>query len=97
MVPAVAEAATAFLDTRIAPSTRRSYTQTMTRLITGHGTAPVTALDGETLRELLTTSWDGDGFRPTRQPGCSAHGDRRPHTQHRLGSPPRDARLRQIP
>ena len=24
-----------------------------------HGTAPVTALDGETLRELLTSSWDG--------------------------------------
>ena len=31
----------------------------MTRLIAGHGTARVTALDGETLRELLTTSWDG--------------------------------------
>jgi hypothetical protein len=54
----VAEAAAAFLDTCTAPSTRRSYTQTMTRLIAGHGTAPVTALDGETLRELLTTSWD---------------------------------------
>jgi site-specific recombinase XerC len=59
VVPTVAEAAAAFLDTCTAPSTRRSYTQTMTRLIAGHGTAPVTALDGETLRELLTTSWDG--------------------------------------
>ena len=59
VVPTVAEAATAFLDTCTAPSTRRSYTQTMTRLIAGHGTAPVTALDGETLRELLTTSWSG--------------------------------------
>ena len=59
VVPTVAEAAVAFLDTCTAPGTRRSYTQTMTRLITGHGTAPVTALDGETLRELLTTSWDG--------------------------------------
>ena len=59
VVPTVAEAAAAFLDTCTAPGTRRSYTQTMTRLITGHGTAPVTALDGETLRELLTTSWSG--------------------------------------
>ena len=59
VVPTVTEAAAAFLDTCTAPSTRRSYTQTMTRLTTGHGTAPVTALDGETLRELLTTSWSG--------------------------------------
>ena len=59
VVPTVAEAAAAFLDTCTAPGTRRSYTQTMTRLITGHGTAPVTALDGETLRELLTISWSG--------------------------------------
>ncbi len=50
VVPTVAEAAAAFLDTCTAPSIRRSYTQTMTRLTTGHGTAPVTALDGETLR-----------------------------------------------
>jgi hypothetical protein len=39
VVPTVAEAAAAFLDTYTAPSTRRSYTQTMTRLTTGHGTA----------------------------------------------------------
>jgi hypothetical protein len=37
VVPAVAEAATVFLDTCIAPSTRRSYTQTTTRLITATG------------------------------------------------------------
>jgi hypothetical protein len=63
VVPTVAEAAAAFLDTCTAPSTRRSYTQTMTRLIAGHGTAPVTALDGETLRELLTTSWHDAGLQ----------------------------------
>jgi hypothetical protein len=31
----------------------------MTRLTATHGIAPVAALDGETLRELLTTSWHG--------------------------------------
>jgi hypothetical protein len=52
----------------------------MTRLITDHGTAPVTAPYGETLRELLTTSWDGaDDVEPA--PG-------HPRLLHRLRCPP---------
>ena len=77
VVPTVAEAAAAFLDTCTAPGTRRSYTQTMTRLITGHGTAPVTALDGETLRELLTTSWDGAALILAVPINLHDHGDTR--------------------
>jgi site-specific recombinase XerD len=59
VVPTVAEAAAAFLDTCAAASTRRSYTQTMTRLTAAHGPEPVTALDAEALQKLLTAAWDG--------------------------------------
>jgi len=57
--PTVAEAAATFLDTCTASSTRRSYAQTMTRLTAAHSTALVTTLNTETLRELLTATWDG--------------------------------------
>jgi hypothetical protein len=44
----------------------------MTRLTATHGITPVAALDGETLRELLTTSWHGAApamaARTLRQP-----------------------------
>lgn len=58
VVPAVAEAAAAFLATCTAASTRRSYAQTMNRLTAAHGTAPVTALDAAALEDLLAAHWD---------------------------------------
>ena len=41
----------------------------MTRPTTGHETAPVTALDGETLQELLTTRWADLPHVSSPQPG----------------------------
>jgi integrase len=51
------EAAEAFLARPMPETTRRSYAQTMSRLIAGTGHLPVASLDGATLDALTTAVW----------------------------------------
>lgn len=53
----VRQASDAFLARSTAPTTRRSYEQTMTRLAAGHGDEFVSALDGATLDAFTTAAW----------------------------------------
>ncbi len=55
----VAEAADAFLARNMPATTRRSYTQTMSRLTAAHGDQALSALDGPALDSLTAKSWGG--------------------------------------
>jgi hypothetical protein len=55
----VAEAAEAFLARTMPGTTRRSYAQTMSRLVAAHGGLPLSALDGPALDSLTTGVWGG--------------------------------------
>ena len=55
----VAEAAEAFLARTMPGTTRRSYAQTMSRLVAAHGGLPLAALDGPALDSLTTGVWGG--------------------------------------
>lgn len=55
--PRIADATAAFLDRCGVATTRRSYTQTMTRLTAVHGHQPVSILDRDVLAGLLTDTW----------------------------------------
>lgn len=56
-VPTVAEAAEAFLARAMPPTTRRSYGQTMARLVAAHGDLPLDALDSGALERLTEAQW----------------------------------------
>lgn len=53
----VAEAAEAFLARPMPETTRRSYAQTMGRLVAGHGELAVSALDGVMVDALAAAAW----------------------------------------
>ncbi|MGI8926181.1 MAG: tyrosine-type recombinase/integrase [Tepidiformaceae bacterium] len=53
----IADAADAFLSRDMAVTTRRSYAQTMHRLIVEHGALAVAALDGATLDAFTAATW----------------------------------------
>jgi len=53
----VADAADAFLARATAPTTRRSYAQTMSGLTAAHGTHPIKTLNTTGVTELATDSW----------------------------------------
>lgn len=55
----VAEAADAFLARDMPATTRRSYAQTMSRLVAAHGDMSLSALDGLALDSLTATAWGG--------------------------------------
>lgn len=53
----ISEAAEAFLARPMPETTRRSYAQTMGRLVAGHGELVVSALDGVILDALAAAAW----------------------------------------
>ena len=53
----IAEVAEAFLTRPMPATTRRSYAQTMTRLVAAHGALLVTSLEGATLEAFLGAAW----------------------------------------
>jgi integrase len=53
----VAEAAEAFLARPMPETTRRSYAQTMGRLVAGHGDLAVSAIDGVVLEAVAAGAW----------------------------------------
>jgi len=53
----VTDAADAFLARATAPTTRRSYGQTMSALTAAYGDRPLDALDGAAVAELAAHSW----------------------------------------
>jgi len=53
----VRDASDAFLDRSMAATTRRSYTQTLSRLVAAHGAAELSTLDGATLDAFTTAAW----------------------------------------
>jgi len=53
----VADAAEAFLARNMPATTRRSYTQTMSRLVATHGDLTLSALDGQALDSLTAETW----------------------------------------
>ncbi len=55
----VTDAAEAFLARNMPATTRRSYTQTMSRLVAAHGDLPLSALDGPLLDSLTVDAWGG--------------------------------------
>jgi integrase/recombinase XerC len=55
----VAEAAEAFLGRNMPATTRRSYAQTMSRLVAAHGDLPLSALGGPALDSLTAGAWGG--------------------------------------
>ncbi|MGI8754272.1 MAG: tyrosine-type recombinase/integrase [Acidimicrobiales bacterium] len=57
----IADAADAFLSRDMAVTTRRSYAQTMHRLIVEHGALPVAALDDATLDTFTAATWGSCG------------------------------------
>ena len=55
----VADAAEAFLARNMPATTRRSYAQTMSRLVAAHGALPLSAINGPNLEALTTATWGG--------------------------------------
>jgi site-specific recombinase XerD len=53
----VSDAADAFLARSMATTTRRSYTQTLSRLAAAHGALDLSTLDGATLDAFTTEAW----------------------------------------
>lgn len=53
----VRDASDAFLARSMAVTTRRSYTQTLSRLVAAHGTVDLSTLEGATLDAFTTAAW----------------------------------------